>query len=1060
MSPTGGTAQVWPSSEALLEQLAQRARAAPGGLLLGHSHLYTFHGLHSLPARLWSDLPPEQTAGRPLAELAGPLLVQNLLKELGDREPLFLGLGRGRRFPHRLWRLLVGLKAAGLGPRDLERLDGPGGGRRRSLARLLAAYNQALAQRGLLDEADQLAALEAFLARGGRLPSLEQWQGLVVKRALWLLPGDMRLLRALAGRVPVRVEFALTPPLGAEQAVFRLLEATAQALEADPGQRMEVAWPEPEAAGGPLARLALGLWKPDYAHQASRGEPLTLLRAPGRYAEVEALLGRALELIQAGARPHQIALVFPSLILYGQMAADVAGRLGLPLSFRRPELLASTPLVQALLELLSLPLQGFPRVELARVWDSPYLGPALARRLEVPWPQGAGHLLARAGYVDARETPVRDWLERAAAGRPGQAPALGRLAQACGALTAWLAPLDQPQTLGQYADRVARLLERLDPAPGLVQGLAPGAWPAQVLARDLGSLQGLRRALQGLARAAEQVGEGAALSPGRLLALLRQALEQDELPAAGGARGGIKVLRLEDAHGCAFRHLLMGGLNQAEFPARPSDLHLLGGSERLALGRAAGLPVWRTDEEEYGGQMLRLTWLLAAAQDSVMLACSAADQSGAPSEPSLVFSDLAQAVGRPEVLQAASGAVFGELPPLDRCLEPGALWGGLAQILLRPSLGLEPQAALAQAVLASLAQEPAQARRWQDLAQRARVEEHRLRLEALAEAVRLERAGPFDGRLQSVPARDLLTAVLAAPARRRLSPTSLEAYAACPLSWFLSRLLSLPEPLEPGWDLERSQEGRWVHRALAEFFRPEDFDPAWDAAQQQERLAVCLARARSELGGHALVHGAREEVLRRSLAVVAARELAEMAPLRPMRVEEELGGEDGGLAVALPQGGELLLHGRLDRLDQGLDSLRVVDYKHASRESAIRGPLREEDLGVTAFQVPVYLAAARRFFGRATDNMLARVVPTRRTDIKPAVRDFAADDPFFAGGAKQRERMLAEGRPNLFNGILALWQRLSSGDFVARPSKEACAYCPLSGVCRRRVNSAALGGEA
>ncbi|MEW5914141.1 MAG: PD-(D/E)XK nuclease family protein [Thermodesulfobacteriota bacterium] len=1058
MSPAGPAAQVWPSSEALLEQLARRARASPGGLLLGHSHLYTFHGMNSLLARLWAELPAERTTGRPLAELAGPLLVQNLLGELGAREPLLLGLGRGRRFPHRLWRLLVGLKSAGLEPGHLERLDGPGGTRRRGLALLLDAYNQALQQRGLLDEADQLAILERFLAGGGRLPLLEQWPGLEVKRALWLLPAELRLLRALAGRVPVRVEFALTPPLGAEQAVFDLLEATARSLEADPKQRVEPMWPDSEALGGPLAALALGLWRPDAA--PAGGEALTLLRAPGRYAEVEALLGRALELIQAGARPHEIALVFPNLALYGQMAADVAGRLGLPLSFRRPEPLASTPLAQAMLDLLSLPPKGYRRVDLGRVWDSPYLGATLARRLEAPWPQGAGRLLAMAGYVDARETPVQVWLQRVAAGRPDQTRSLERLAQACAALTAWLAPLDRPQPLGQYVERVTRLLDLLDPAPALLRGLEPGAWPAQVLARDLGSLQGLRRALQGLTRAAEQVGEGAALSPGRLLALLRQALEQDELTAAGGARGGIKVLRLEDAHGCAFRHLLMGGLNQAEFPARPSDLHLLSSSERLALGRAAGLPVWRTDQEEYGGQVLRLTWLLAAAQDSAMLTCAAADQSGAPSEPSLVFSDLVQALGRPEVLEGASGAVFGELPPLERCLEPRALWGGLAQALLRPSPTPQPDTALAQAVLAGLAQEPAAAQRWQDLARRAQVEEHRLRLEALAETARLEQAGPFDGRLRSAQAQELLAALLAAPARRRLSPSSLEAYAACPLSWFLSRLLDLPEPLEPGWDLERSQEGGWVHRALAEFFRPDEFDPAWDAAQQQERLETCLARTRSELGGHALVHGAREQVLRRCLAVVVARELKAMTPLRPTRVEEELGGNDGGLAVPLPQGGELLLHGRLDRLDQGPGLLRVVDYKHASLKNAITGPLRAEDLGATAFQVPVYLAAARQFFGQAADSMQARVVPTRRTEFEPMAQDFAADDPFFASDAGQREQMLAAGQPNLFNGILALWQRLSSGDFVAQPSKDACAYCTLAGVCRSRVNPAALGGEA
>lgn len=1059
MSPGGFTAQVWPSGQALQAELRRRARARPGGLLLGRGHLFTFRGQGSLQEHLWGQMPPERRPGQPLAELAGPLLVQNLLSGLGAREPLLSGLGRGWRFPHRLWRLLVGLKAAGLGPGDLERLPGPGGDRRQALARLLAAYQEALDQRGLLDEADQLAALEAFLGRGGRLPTVEQWQGLEVKQALWLRPADLRLLRALARVTPVRVEFALTPPMGAQQEVFKLLEATARALEADPEQRVEVSWPDLAQQGGPLARMALTLWDPRRKYEASGEEPLELLRAPGRYAEVEALLGRALDLIQAGVPSHQIVLVFPSLGLYGQMAADVAARLGLPLSFRRPEPLAATPLVQAILELLALPLKGYPRVELARVWESPYLGPVLARRLEVPRPQRAGARLARAGYVDARETPVRDWLLGSAQGASAADSQLEPLAHACGALSAWLSPLERPQTLGQFAELVARLLEGLDLAPGLTQGLSPQALSAQVLVRDLGSWQGLRQGVQDLARAAGQVGEARPFSPGRLLALLRQALEQADLSAGSGVRGGIKVLRLEDAHGLQPAHLLVGGLNQEEFPARPQDLHLLASRERLALGRAAGLPVWRTDQEEYGGQVLRLTWLLAAARQGAVLACSAADLSGAPNQPSLLLSDLAQALGKQGDLEGPFGAVFGELPPLGQCREPGSLWSGLARALL-PAGSAGPEADLARAVLAGLAQDPTQARRWQDLARRSRIEEHRLRLEARAQAGRLEEAGVFDGRLQSSPALEMLARILAAPEQRRLSPTSLETYAACPLSWFLGQMLGLTEPLEPGWDLERRQEGRWVHRTLAEFFAPAEFDPTWDSEQQQEHLAACLARARRELGGHHLVCGAREQVLRGSLAVVVGRELADMGGLRPSRVEEELGAEGGGLALEAPGQEPLLLHGRLDRLDQGPGGLRVVDYKHASQKGAISGPLRKEDLGVTAFQMPVYVAAAREFFGQAGDQMQARVVPTRRPGDQVATRQWPPDDPFFAWNPEQREHLRQEGRPNLFNSILDLWQRLAGGDFVARPAREICRFCPLGGVCRSRVTAAALGGEA
>jgi PD-(D/E)XK nuclease superfamily protein len=1052
-------AQVWPGGEALRAELRRRARGSPGGMILGDSQLYTFQGVNGLLAKLWSELPFDSRPGQLLSELAGPLLVQSLLADIGPSEPLLAGLGRGRRFPHRLWRLLVGLKSAGLTPEDLQRLEGQGGKRRLALARLLGAYQAGLAKRNLLDEAAQLAAVEKYFGSGRSLPAIKGWQALQVKQALWLRPMDLRLLRVLSRLLPVEVEFALTPSLGARQQVFKLLEVTARALESDPEQRVEVAWRDLEGEGGPLARLALAEWTTDSLYRPDGDEPLELHRAAGRYGEVEALLRRAQDLMQEGVAPHDILLVFPSLTLYGQMAGDVAARLGLPLSFRRSEPLDAAPLAQALADLLVLPLLGYPRDLLARVWDSPYLGQALARLLGVTLPTKAGSLLARAGYVDARETPVSDWLA-GEAGRHGHQAEFVQLARACGALTAWLSPLDRAQTFSQYTGRVARMLERLDLAPFLSQGLGQGPWTAQVLARDLNSLQGLKQALDQALQAAEQVGDNAKLSPGRLHALLGQAWQQTELRNAGGVHGGIKVLRLEDAQGLKPHTLLVGGLSQGEFPARPQDLHLLSGEERIALGRVATLPVWRTEEEEYSGQILRLLLLLASARHGAMLCCPAAGLNGAPQEPSLLLTRLAVSLGREKDLTPPGGSLFGELPALADCRDSGSLWGGLAQVLLKPAIADNPEAGLAQALLAEITKKPDQAKRWQSIGARAKVEEHRRRLEVLPGEARLATAGSYDGRMSSSTARDLLHGILAAPQRRRLSPSTLESFAACPMAWFMGQLLGLPEPLTPGWDLERSEEGRWVHRTLAAFFEPTEFDPAWDRAKQKERLAACLAKTGQNMPGHQVVSRARERVLLKTLPQVVSREMADMGEMLPSLVEKDFGDEQGGLEVPLPGEAPLLLHGILDRLDRGPDGLRVVDYKHSNQASVISRPLKKDDLGTCAFQMPVYVAGAREFFGKHDDALQARVVPTRRPDFQVKSKQWPSDDPFFARDGARRQDMIDQGQANLYNGLLALWQRLSQGQFIAQPSLEACGFCSLAGACRSRENPAARGAEA
>lgn len=1048
-----GLAQVWPGGQALEQALSQSALAAPGGLLLGGGGHYTFQGKNALLPLLWSQLPPEARRAQPLAELAGPVLAQKLLESLSREQAVLAGISRGRRFPHRLWRLLVGLKAARLEPQDLTALPGPGGERRAALAGLLAAYVRELDARGLADEADQLASVEAHLLGGGTFPLLQTWQSLEVREALWLRPAELRLLFALSRRVPVRVRFALTPPVGAGPEVFHLLESTARALE-EHGGDLEVEWADLEGEGGPLAALALGA-----SGTPPGGQALDLVRAPGRYAEVESLVARARELVDNGTPPHEIVLVFPELGLYGQMAADVAARLGLPISFRRSEPLAGTPLVQALLELLSLPQRGYPRVELARVWDSPYLGVALARHLQVPWPQDAGRLLAQAYYVDALETPAREWLNRAAdKAEGGRAQAWRDLASACGALTAWLAPLDMPQSLAEYCGRVDRLLQGLEPSAELMAGLGSGRWAALALARDLGAWEGLARAVRGLGQAAQQVGAEQPLSPGRLLALLQQALEQQEAGSGAGARGGVRVLRLEDAQGLRPAYALAGGLNMEEFPARPADLRLLDSRERLALGKMAKLPVWRTEEEEYGGQVLRLLLLLGSAREGAVLSCCAADLDGSPRSPSLMLEQLAQGLGRADELKAPAGSVFGDVPPVGECRDLRGLWSALARDLLRPRPASASAGGLAQAVLHALAQEPAVAQGWRSLTARARVEEHRLCLDTLPPQARQRRGGPYDGLLLEGPAREFLTALLAAPAHRKFSPTSLEAYVACPMQWFLARMLGLGELPDPGWDLDRSEEGAWVHATLAKFFAPGEFDPAWDQAAQEERLGRCLDQAREALPGHYLVQQARHQVLARTLATVVAREMAAMGGLRPSRVEAEFGGKDGeapALEVKLAQGEPLFLQGRLDRLDQEPGALRVVDYKHTSNPGKVSGPLKDADLGVSAFQMPVYLAAARELWGKADDTLRARVAPTRKMGHKPATKDFTPGDDFLAQDLATRRELAQGGARNLFNGVAELWARLEGGDFMPLPQKDTCEYCPMSGVCRARINSAA-----
>ena len=1069
MNQAKTTALIWPSLAALDQARQGELRRVPTGFA-GELPWFTFESLFS---RLREELP--LPPGRELLlPLAGPWLVLGLVRELhegGDPQAaaLLRGAARGRRLPRRVWRLLVEIKAAGLEPPAL--LSHPSR-RVQVLGRLFAAYQQALKARGLLDQADVLALLEDHLARGWRPEFMAEWQGITARGQLWLRAMDLRLLRALARLVPVRVEFALLQPRLGQAGVFRLLENTARVLEADPGEMVEVDWLDPVQDQGPLAPWALGLTLPGGGGPPADPGAVELVRAAGRYAEVEALLERVERLLAHGVPPEEMALVFPDLGLYGQMAGDVARRRGIPLDHVEILPLAQAPPVAALLAALELALGGYPREELAALWDSPYLGPWLAR-LALGGDPGrrvsAAELLRLVGYVDGRETPPGSWLEESAARHQGYKEDILELARCCDYFYTKL------QKIEQQVDFQGLISELLDWLPGLEpDGKAPAVPPglgrhqSQAAVRDLLALRELRHTLEDLAAALEQINQETSLGTAGRLALLRDILEGVGFGVGRRPLQGVRLLTPDQAQGLELDYLLIGGLSQGEFPRRPGGGTLLTGAERLELGRLAGIPVWRTDEEEYSGQLLRLVNLLASARRQVVLSCPAADAAGRELEPAFIYLEAARSLGRD--LPRAEGGVFGRLPPLERAVDPLGLWAGLSATL---TAGDDDSARreLAQAALWHLvSNRPGTAQRWQAIVQRARAEERRESL-ALVPLEELPAAADgYCGHLSSAAARELLRSLLAQPRRRRISASFLETYVACPAGWFWGRLLGLGPVPQPAWDLERRWEGEWVHRCLRLFFQPDEYRNDWDSKQIQQRLEECLDRAwrdleQEGLAGHPVAWRAMKEPLLRGLLQVVERECQEMPPASPWAVEAGFGlDEDGpaGVPVELldsPAEPPLTLVGRLDRLDVGDGLVRVSDYKHTGNDGVLRTLTKKEEQGESVFQLPVYLLAARHLLGdrAARAELRGRVVPTRLVAKNPKSLEYPPGHPFLADDPRTRRRLRDEGGLNLLNRIEELWQAISNGDFVPRPGKKQCERCDFVDLCR--TPAAPEGGE-
>ena len=1024
ISASDAVVHIWPGEPAMKQAVARAARLSPGGVLLLGDHFTQDRFLPQVVAML-----PAQGKAKPLGDLAGALLVQRLLHSDSARADTFQGLRQGWRLPSRLWRLLVEIRAGGLNAGQLREL---GGERSRALAKLLGEYEQALAGMGLEDQADGIRRLEQQPERL-RLP----WSGLVFHDVLWLRSLDMRLIRILSKTLPVEIGFSLPPQDCSNGGLAGLQRNSAEYLEASGSRFLDIKWQYAQADNA-MARLVGSLLAPGGVVLDDPPCNVELVQAPGRYGEVELMLRKANELVANGAGPHEIALAFPDLDIYGQMVADVAGRMGLPVNISGGSKLSSFPLVSGLLALLALPSAGYPRAALADALDSPLLGRALCKMLGCWYVENAEFLLRKAGYIDGRETPPGGYLG-GFDGRPYK-----DLAKVCAALQ------DRLDIFNNYADIpsfTARLLDLLD-GLDLERLVVNADGRPDIRVSELKALDLLRRTSRDLAQAAETAQWDDPLSAGRLLSLLKQCLDLNPAPSAKGPNGGVQIMRLDQATGAKFNYLLVGGLALNEFPRQISQAaHVLSSDERMALGRKAGLPIWRTDDEEYSGQMMRLAGLMYAAEESVMLCCPAADTGGAELEPAYLMREVSRLTGM-EVTKSPGG-VFGSLPGLDECNGIQPLMGSLAA-----DLAGGPPGDLAKAILHWLGQDKDMGQRWQEISQKAATESARTRLDALTGRARIDDACEYDGAVGSTDARGLLHGILADPDRRKVSPSMLETYAQCPMCWFLARLLGIRLLDEPGWGVSGSQEGEMVHAILAAFFRPEEFDPTWDFESRRERLAQCLeAEFSKHGGGHPFARQARRLALDKYLASVIEQQwLLFSGGMVPVAVEEDISGEKGNVfEVAVADGEPLIISGRLDRLDadpaEQYSTLRVVDYKHSNNSQNIKNMANTKNWLTKYYQMPIYMAASARARGPEVKNIQGLMVATRKPFDSPKPVGLAADDPLING--------------KLVEAVAGLWSSLSGGDFVAAPSPEACKYCEFSGACRARVNPAAEeGGEA
>jgi ATP-dependent helicase/DNAse subunit B len=504
-----------------------------------------------------------------------------------------------------------------------------GSGRRRAYARdvaaLFAAWHDLLGDSGLADEprlaALGVAALQADPGAWGSTP-------VFVYGFDDLTELQLAVVRTL-DEAGVDVTVALT---WEDRAALESRRSAVDALRPRATAHDELAPRGAEYAAAPLHHLERSLFEAG-AERADPEGAVALLSAGGERAELELIAAEVLERLKAGVAPEEIAIVFRLPEATAPLAASVLEAYGVPFALDRRVELAHTSLGRAVLAGLRVALLGGDALDLLTWLRAPgwLRKPALADALEVE---------VRRELLDADS--ARLWWEKRNKKFPLEALDRLRNARARG-----------PEPLRAA---LVRELERLFTAPHRGRGSVLSAAELE----DVQAYAAAREALEGLGTLAATVPD--ALAP----QALHDALARVEVRVGASATaGGVRLLGPLALRARRFKVLIVGGLQESEFPLTGRPEPFLSDSLRSELRAMTGIPL-RLREETLADERALLYQCVSRPTDRLVLSHRITDEEGQPVVRSLFVDDVADCFTELPERRRRVGEIVWADPPTPR----------------------------------------------------------------------------------------------------------------------------------------------------------------------------------------------------------------------------------------------------------------------------------------------------------------------------------------------------------------------------------------------------------
>ena len=292
---------------------------------------------------------------------------------------------------------------------------------------------------------------------------------------------------------------------------------------------------------------------------------------------------------------------------------------------------------------------------------------------------------------------------------------------------------------------------------------------------------------------------------------------------------------------------------------------------------------------------------------------------------------------------------------------------------------------------------------------------------------------------------------------KAISASAINTYLDCPLKFYFSVVEGIREEEEVSETIESDVFGSILHKVMEELYKPFQgkmvtVDLLKAIRKDTALLTGAIARAfaseffktevvRSLTGQNYLIG----EMIRKYVEKILERD-GKLTPFVYIESERKING-----LISLSDHSEIRLKGFIDRVDEVLDAIRIIDYKSGSGTttfSSIESLFNKEEKDRAKAVMQVYMYCW----------MYAHLTENKGKTIQPGIYYVRSlfSDPFDPSVYHRIERGKSE-KVEDFSGYAQAFEEGLRGcldeifnpeiPFTQTPTGKACSYCPFKGIC-------------